>query len=144
MNAYLPELRRQGLLPRPAWDLFDRMFEDFGLGLAKDREWIPSLDVAENEGEYVVTAEIPGLAKEDIDISLSEGLLTIKGEKRQEKKEETDTYHVMERSYGSFSRSLRVPNGVDLAGVKAETADGVLKIVLPKTEEEKTRKIEIN
>ncbi|SHI83261.1 HSP20 family protein [Desulfatibacillum alkenivorans DSM 16219] len=144
MNEYLPELRRQGLLARPAWDLFDRMFEDFGLGLARDREWIPSLDVAENEGEYVVTAEIPGLAKEDIDISLSEGLLTIKGEKRQEKKEETDTYHVMERSYGSFSRSLRVPNGVDLAGVKAETADGVLKIVLPKTEEEKTRKIEIN
>ena len=144
MSAYLPEIRRQGLLARPAWDLFDRMFEDFGLGLAREKEWIPSLDVTENDGEYVLTAEIPGLAKEDIDISLSEGLLTIKGEKKQEKKEETDTYHVVERSYGSFSRSLRIPSGVDLAGVKAETADGVLKVVLPKVEEEKSRKIKIN
>ena len=144
MTAFLPELRRHGLVARPTWDLFDRMFEDFGMGLARDKEWIPSLDVSETDAEYIVTAEVPGLSKEDIDISLSEGLLTIKGEKKEEKKEETDTYHVVERRYGSFSRSLRIPTRVDLAGVKAETADGVLKVVLPKVEEEKTRKIEVN
>src|SRR3990170_4615174 len=75
-------------------------------------EWLPSLDIAETKNGVVVKAEVPGMDPKDIDISLSDGMLTIKGEKKQEKEEKEADYHLVERSYGSFSRSIQIPKPV--------------------------------
>jgi HSP20 family protein len=90
-----------------------------------------------------VKAEVPGLEPKDIDISLSDGLLTIKGEKKQEREEKEENYHLVERSYGSFARSIRLPNEVQSDKIDASYKNGVLKIVLPKSEEAKKKEIKI-
>jgi HSP20 family protein len=103
----------------------------------------PDVDVAETDKEYRVTAELPGLSKDDIEISLEEGTLTISGEKREEKKEEKENYWRTERSYGSFVRRIPLPTGVNEDAVEASFKDGVLTITLPKTEETRGKKVEI-
>jgi HSP20 family protein len=95
----------------------------------------PSLDVKETDKEIVVEAELPGLEEKDISLMMQNGVLTIQGEKRLEYDEEKENYHVMERRYGSFSRSLRVPETVDEAKVEARFEKGVLKVTLPKRPE---------
>jgi HSP20 family protein len=96
-------------------------------------EWAPSMDVAETKEALVVKAEVPGLDPKDIQISLQEQFLTIKGEKRQEKEEKDERYHRVERSYGSFARSVRLPVGVDGSKVTAAFKNGLLTVTLPKT-----------
>jgi HSP20 family protein len=105
----------------------------------------PSLDVKETDKEIVLEAELPGLKDKDISLTLQNGMLTIQGEKRLDYDEEKEDYHVMERRYGSFSRSLRVPDTVDEANVEARFENGVLKVTLPKRPESagEQRKIEI-
>lgn len=122
-----------------------RLFaEPFPLSLfAEPVAWMPAVDVAERDGDLVVTAELPGMGKEDIGLELSEGVLTIKGEKTEESEHEEQEMHVTERSYGSFRRSLTLPCPVDETKVAAEFKDGVLRVTLPKTGEAKGRKIEI-
>jgi len=122
------------------WDSF---FERGVLRGEDGREWLPSLDVAETKNEIVVKAEVPGLEPKDIDISLSDGLLTIKGEKKQEREEKEENYHLVERSYGSFTRSIRLPNEVQSDKINASYKNGVLKVVLPKSEEAKKKEIKI-
>lgn len=130
----------------------DRLFEDFGRGIAFapfgrrafDFEplWrrtagpaaAPAVDVAEKDKEYEVTAELPGMDEKNIEVKLSDGLLTIRGEKREEKEEKQKDYHLSERRYGSFERSFRLPEGVDEEKITASFAKGVLKVVLPKTQ----------
>lgn len=107
------------------------------------REWAPSLDVSETKNNIVVKAEVPGLEPKDIDISLTGGVLTIKGEKKQEKEEKDENYHRIERSYGTFTRSVRVPQEVQSDKIEATYKDGVLKITLPKSEEAKKKEIKI-
>ena len=102
-----------------------------------------SLDVSETKNDLVVKAEVPGMDAKDIDISLSDGVLTIKGEKKQEKEEKEDDYHLVERSYGAFVRSVRLPREVLDDKVNASYKDGVLKITLPKSEEAKKKEIKI-
>jgi len=103
----------------------------------------PDIDVTETDKEYRVTAELPGLSKDDIDVSLEEGVLTIRGEKRQEERHEKEDYVCVERSYGSFVRRIPLPSEVDESRVEARFKNGVLRLTLPKSEEHRGRKIEI-
>jgi HSP20 family protein len=106
-------------------------------------DWAPSLDVSETKDNIVVKAEVPGMDTKDIDISLANDMLTIKGEKKQEKEESNENYHRIERTYGSFSRSIRLPRDVQSDKIKASYKNGVLKVTLPKSEEAKSKEIKI-
>ena len=106
-------------------------------------EWTPSLDVSETQDKVVVKAEAPGIDPKEMEISLSNGVLTLKGEKRKAREEKGENYHLVERSYGSFSRSVRLPAEVQEDKVKASYKDGILTITLPKTERAKERAIKI-
>lgn len=105
--------------------------------------WFPSLDVSETKNEIVVKAEVPGMDPKDIDVSISDGVLSIRGERRQEKEEKEEDYHLVERSYGSFARSIALPKEVKHDKISASYKNGVLKIVLPKSEEAKKKEIKI-
>jgi HSP20 family protein len=145
MRTLLPTLRRPNdWMAVPNMRFFDRFFDDFGLPeLSEDKQWLPTIDVSETDDHVIVRAEVPGMDKKDINITMSDGLLTIQGEKKQEKEEKKENYRFVERHYGSFSRSLRIPNGVDADKIDASYKDGVLKVAVPKSEPEKSRKIEI-
>ena len=126
----------------------DRLWDSFLEGVPGRRgeergEWLPSLDVSETKNELVVKAEVPGMDHKDIDISLSNGVLTIKGEKKQEREEKEADYHLVERSYGSFVRSVQLPKEVQGDKISASYKDGILKIALPKSEEAKKKEIRI-
>jgi HSP20 family protein len=118
--------------------MFDGMLGDWtGPMNLLDRSlgnWMPQVDVNETGKEIRVTAELPGLEEKDLEVSLVEGALTIKGEKSQEHEEEKGDVHRSERQYGMFERTIRLPAEVDAANVKASFKKGVLKITLPKTE----------
>ena len=126
----------------------DRLWDSFFEGGLRKRtegagEWLPSLYVAETKNEIVVKAEVAGMDPKDIDISLSDGVLTIKGEKKQEKEEKEADYHLTERSYGSFTRLVQLPKEVQSDKISASYKDGILKITLPKSEEAKKKEIKI-
>ncbi len=106
-------------------------------------EWVPSLDVSESQDRIVVKAEAPGIDPKELDISLSNGVLTLKGEKKNEREEKGENYHLIERGYGSFSRSVLLPAEVAEDKIKANYKDGVLTITLPKTERAMERAIKI-
>ncbi|MDO8357019.1 MAG: Hsp20/alpha crystallin family protein [Nitrospirota bacterium] len=106
-------------------------------------DWVPSVDVSETDGEYQIKAEIPDVKKEDVKVTLEDGVLTIQGERKFEKEEKGKKYHRVERSYGSFVRSFTLPDLVDEANVKAEFKDGVLNLKLPKSEKVKSKAIEV-
>ena len=145
MNRLLPILRRRGLVGRPALGLFDRFLEDFEWPdmLSKEMTFTPAFDVSETENELIVKGEVPGMDEKDIDINISHGLLTITGEKKHEKEDKNENYHCVERHYGKFSRTMRVPFEVEADKVDATYKDGVLKVTLPKCETAKPKKIEI-
>lgn len=118
-------------------------------GVTSDREdflggeWMPKVDVFENKDNLVLEAELPGMKREDFELSFENNVLTLKGERRFEKKEESDNYHRIERGYGSFARSFTLPQTVTAEGANAEFENGVLRVSLPKREETKARKIEV-
>ena len=105
----------------------------------------PAVDMSEDDKAYKLTAELPGLESKDINVSVSDSMLTIKGEKQQEKEQKDKNYHVSERSYGSFQRAFTLPQGVDADKIAADLAKGVLTITLPKTAEaqKQAKKIEV-
>jgi HSP20 family protein len=105
--------------------------------------WSPSVDIFETADSLVLEAELPGMKPEEVDVTIENNTITIKGERKFEKKEENDNYHRVERSDGSFTRSFTLPRNVVGDEAKAEFTNGVLHIALPKREEEKARKIEI-
>lgn len=105
--------------------------------------WNPSVDISENEHAIVLEAELPGMKSEDVELSIENNVITIRGERKFEKKEENDNFHRVERSYGSFTRSFTLPRTVTGEDTQAEFQNGVLKVTLPKREEAKARKIEI-
>jgi HSP20 family protein len=133
----------------------DRMFGDFRRGTwpsplagksfdvepfwRREFNWsgVPAVDIAEKDDGYEITAELPGMDEKDIDVQLSNGMLVIKGEKKEEKEEKKKDYHISERRFGSFHRSFRVPEGVDADKIDAQFNKGVLKIALPKSEQAK-------
>jgi HSP20 family protein len=117
----------------------------FGRGVVRfSDEWTPLVDVEEGKDEVIVRAEVPGMTKEDISVTLQDNVLTLRGEKKQEKKEKGATFHRVERSYGSFVRSFTLPTLVQADKVKAAYKDGVLTINLPKAEEVKPKEISIS
>jgi len=106
--------------------------------------WAPRVDIKENEGELVVQAEVPGMKKEDFNVNMKEGVLSISGEKRSEEKTEGDNWHRIERVFGRFQRSFYIPTEVDDKKIKAAYKDGVLTVTLPKREEAKRKEIPIS
>jgi HSP20 family protein len=129
-------------------DEMDRFFPSFWPNV--DREpataghWAPAADLYEDKDQIIVKLELPGIRKEDVSISLTEDTLTIKGERKSEKEENRENYYRLEGNYGSFLRVIALPRPVKSDAVKAEYRDGILKIVLPKAEESKTREIKID
>ena len=119
-----------------------RLFGDPGSLPARGR-FAPSVDIGEDEGRYVVTVELPGSKKEDITVEMKDQVLTIRGEKRNEREEKKEHSRWIERSYGSFSRSFALPANAVADRIKAEFRDGVLTVEVPKAEEAKPKTISI-
>jgi HSP20 family protein len=105
--------------------------------------WNPSVDIFENQNQIVLEAELPGMKPEDVEISIENSVLTLHGERKFEKKDESDNFHRVERSYGSFTRSFTLPPTVSSENAQAEFENGVLRLTLAKREEAKPRRIEI-
>ena len=139
-------------------DVFNRFFSDtlrrfpmqagFGAGqegAQAPREWAPLADVSENEGEYVIKAEVPEVRKEDVSVTVQDGVLTLSGERKQEQREENERVHRVERYYGSFARRFALPENADEQGIRAECRDGVIVIRIPKQKqvEQQPRQIQI-
>ena len=106
-------------------------------------DWTPSADISETDSEYTIKAELPEVKKEDVKVTFQNGVLTIRGERKQEKEEKGKKYHRVERSYGSFFRSFAVPDTVDETRVRAEFKDGLLNLQVPKSEKAKPKTIEV-
>jgi len=111
--------------------------------LDKDIDWKPTADIIEREDEYLIKADLPEVKREDVEITLENDILTLKGERRLEESREQDRQHRVESFYGSFSRSFRIPEDVDTAGIHAESKDGVLRLHLPKTKTPKPETVKI-
>ena len=126
--------------------LFDESYrtrsgeEDWALGGA----WAPAVDVYEQDNTLVLKAELPGVDPKDVDIRIENNVLTIKGERKFDNEVKKESYHRVERAYGTFTRSFTLPNVVDPAAVKAEFKDGVLRVSLPKREDAKPKQIQIS
>jgi HSP20 family protein len=149
MWSLLPSERRKGAPAetdpfRALQRRMDRLFDEF----AGDYRWpfadggdapTPSVDVSETDAEMIVEAELPGVEEKDIDVTLADKLLTIRGEKKREKQEKKKDYRLIERSYGAFSRSMTLPFDADPKKIKASFKDGVLRIALPKPPEAKAK-----
>ena len=106
--------------------------------------WAPAIEVFEKEDKFVVKAELPGIKEEDVDVSVVDDILTIKGEKKTENEVKEEDYYRCERSYGSFFRSIGLPSNVDAKKIEASYEDGVLEVTLPKAVEAKLRKITVS
>lgn len=106
-------------------------------------DWSPSTDVSETDAAYLIKAEIPGVNKEDVKVFIQDGMLTMQGERKMEKEEKGKKFHRIERSYGRFVRSFRLPDDVDAATVKAEFKDGILNVTLAKSAKAGARAIDV-
>jgi HSP20 family protein len=108
-------------------------------------EWAPAADVSETDGEYLIKADLPAVRKEDVSITVHDGVLTLSGERRQEKHTENEKVHRVERTYGSFARRFALPENADEQAIRAESRDGVILIHIPKhkVEQPQPRQIEI-
>lgn len=136
LNRYLPEgWPHMGMGNLMDFDPF-RGMAAFEAGKALQSA---KADVSEADSEYEISVELPGIDEKDIELDVSEGMLTLKAEKRDEREEKKKNYHLTERSFGSVRRSFRVPDGVDAAKIKAEFSKGVLQVTLPKTKEAKAK-----
>lgn len=114
-----------------------------GQQMLKVADWAPSVDISETDKAYLIKAEIPEVKKEDVKVTIDDGMITLQGERKMEKEEKGKKFHRIERSYGSFVRSFRLPDGVDESKAKAEFKDGMINVTLPKSEKAKTKAVEI-
>lgn len=134
----------------PGTDLFGKRFSDimdefFNDAVSTRSEFFaPNIDISETEKQYLIDVEIPGMDKKDIDLNVERNTLTISGERRFEKKEEGKTFHRVETSYGSFSRSFTLPENVDFETISATYHNGILSITVDKSEQMMKKQIEIN
>lgn len=139
------------------WEPFkdaDDFFRNFAQGFgrwqlpaevrSKEMQWSPAADISETASEYLVKAELPGVKREDVKVTLENGVITIEGERKLEKEDKSEKTHRIERFYGSFSRSFSLPDDADAAAVRADSKDGVLSVHIPKTKGDgKPRAVEI-
>jgi len=127
------------------WNQFDDLFSD---DLFKGRRQIykanwPAVDIEENQGGYLLTADVPGLSADQIEINVEDGVLTLKGERKTERKEEKDGYRRYERTFGAFRRAFVLPKGVDPAAVEAQVRDGQLTVRVPKPAQAQPRRVAV-
>ena len=115
-----------------------------GTGVTSAPAWAPPVDIAERKDAYVVTVELPGVKVEDLEIAFQDGLLTIGGERQLTQDSADEQFHVLERRYGLFRRSITLPLHVQADAIEASTEDGVLQVVVPKVEEAKPKRIEVH
>lgn len=142
----------------PTWDPFreledlsHRLASGFGRSLLRREdkeglamaEWAPVVDITEDKQEYTIKAELPGVKKEGVKVTVEHGMLTIKGERKFEHEEKEEKAHRIERAYGSFMRSFSVPDDADPSKITADYKDGILKVCLPKNETAKPKQIDI-
>lgn len=127
-------------LQRDVSTLFNRpaLATNFG-----SEEWSPAVDIKETKNDFVIHADLPGVKSEDIEVTAENGVLTIKGQRESEKKEEKDNYKRIERFSGSFMRRFTLPTTADLDHISAKTKNGVLELHVPKTEKSQSKRIEI-
>ena len=129
----------------------DRMFEELmGRGLRRFSEddrvrgsWSPAVNILETKDAIVITADLPGLKAEDVDVTVDNGVLTIRGERRLEEASEGETYHRVERVYGVFERTFTLPNSVEVSKIDAKFRNGEMVVTLPKREESKPRAVKV-
>jgi len=125
----------------------NRLFDDFATGFAGfggvTRDLTPTIDVAETDKQIEITVELPGLEEKDVQINVSDNTLTIRGEKKAEREQKDKDYHLVERSYGSFARTLELPAGVNADDIKATISKGVLSVTVPKPAPAQVKKIQI-
>lgn len=134
MRRYLPEIS----------DEMNRLFGDFITWPTNQWEgWTPPANFVETEDAYAVEIDVPGYDRDDIEVTLEQGILSIRGERSAEREEQTGTYHLRERSLGRFTRSFSLPRSVDADRLEANLESGVLRVALPKAAEAKARKIDV-
>jgi HSP20 family protein len=130
--------------PEPFMGDFDRFVNRlFDASQTGSQRWVPAMDLTEAEDHFVLKADLPGMSEEDIAIEVQDGTLTISGERKAEHETHEQGWYRIERQFGSFSRALTLPDGVDAEGVTAGFEDGVLTVRIPKPEERKPRRISI-
>lgn len=137
------------------FDRFDRMFDRMLTRLLRDWEhsfwgleswrerWVPAMEVSETSDAYIIRIELPGMKTEDIEVTLQDDILTVRGKRERSEERKDETIHFVERSYGEFVRSLRIPADVNVNAIEASYKDGILEVHLPKSEERKPRRIEV-
>ncbi len=139
------------------WDPFSEMQGLFGPMLSRTSgllprlsgegevsfEWSPTADISETDKEYVIRAGLPGVKKEDIKVSLGDGVITIEGERKQQKEEKNEKVHRVESYYGSFARSFSLPDNIKVESVNSDYKDGVLSVHIPKSEKERPKQIAV-
>jgi HSP20 family protein len=138
-------LRELGTLQNEMNRLFNTVFDAPSPSTAGAlRRWMPAMDLVETDDHFVLRADLPGLSEDDVKIEFEDGTLTVSGERKSAHESKTDGYYRIERAFGSFSRSLTLPQGVDPEAVTAGFDRGVLEVRIPKPEERKPRRIEIS
>jgi HSP20 family protein len=129
----------------------ERLFDEMvGRGLWRGSEerplrgsWVPAINILERQDAMVITADLPGLKAEDVEVTVEEGTLSIRGERKLEEASEGETYHRVERLYGMFERTFTLPNSIDVDKIEARFSDGEMVLTLPKREESKPRSVKI-
>jgi HSP20 family protein len=107
-------------------------------------EWSPSADISETDTEFVIRAELPAVKKEDVQVTLDEGMITIKGERKQHKDDKNEKYHRIESFYGSFERCFSLPDNVNSDAIRCDSKDGILTVHIPKSETQKAKSKQIS
>ena len=129
--------------PEPFSTEFSRLFNTLWDAPAASRRWVPEMDLVETDDSYLLKADLPGMKQEDVSIEAGDGMLTISGERKLEYERKEKGFFRLERSFGKFSRSLTLPDGVDPDKIAASFHDGVLEVTIPKPEQRKPRRIEV-
>jgi HSP20 family protein len=125
------------------WSLFDQLRREMDTSLSTS-DWVPAVDIKETDDHFMIVADIPGVAPEDIEVQMENGVLTIKGERETEKTEEKDDFKRIERSFGSFYRRFSLPETADPDSIEAKSHNGVLEITINKQEKTQPRKISVH
>ena len=124
-------------------DFFEEFFNNDRMIARRRDSWYPAVDIEEHEDQYTVSMELPGMKKEDIQINYTDGILTVSGEKKEEKEDKNRNYHCYERRFGKFERSFRIHSDIKSDKIDASFNNGILNVVLPKSETAKPKQIEV-
>jgi HSP20 family protein len=121
----------------------NRLFSSFFGPTAHGSRWMPATDIVESDGEYVLTADLPGMSEKDVKIEVENNVLTVSGERRSEHEDKRAGYHRLERSFGSFARSVNLPEGVNTDDIEASFENGVLSVHIPKPAQTKPQRVQV-